>query len=62
MILVNKLASDFCLKEAHMNYLDILQDSIDYIEDNLKSEISAEELSKKQDFQYFITITYFKRG
>ncbi|ERK31330.1 aminoglycoside phosphotransferase [Clostridium intestinale URNW] len=62
MILVNKLASEFCLKEAHMNYLDILQDSIDYIEDNLKSEISAEELSKKAGFSIFHYYHLFQKG
>ena len=62
MILVNKLASDFCLKEAHMNYLDILQHSIDYIEDNLKSDISAEELSKRAGFSIFHYYHLFQKG
>lgn len=45
-----------------MNYLDILQDSIDYIEDNLKSEISAEELSKKAGFSIFHYYHLFQKG
>ena len=36
-----------------MNYLDITQDSIDYIEENLKSELSACELAEKAGFSLF---------
>lgn len=36
-----------------MNYLDIIQSSIDYIEENIKAEISAEELAKKSGFSLF---------
>lgn len=45
-----------------MNYLDILQDSIDYIEDNLKSDITAEELSKKAGFSIFHYYHLFQKG
>lgn len=36
-----------------MNYLNIMQDSIDYIENNLKSELSAHELASKAGFSRF---------
>lgn len=36
-----------------MNYLDIMQNSIDYIENNLKSELSANELAKTAGFSLF---------
>jgi Ser/Thr protein kinase RdoA (MazF antagonist)/AraC-like DNA-binding protein len=36
-----------------MNYLDIIQDSIDYIEKNLKSELSASELAENAGFSLF---------
>lgn len=36
-----------------MNYLDIMQNSIDYIEENLKSELTADELSKNAGFSLF---------
>jgi len=36
-----------------MNYLDMMQSSIDYIEVNLKSELSALELAKNQGFSLF---------
>ena len=34
-------------------YREIIQDSIDYIEDNLKTELSAQELSDKAGFSLF---------
>ena len=34
-------------------YVRIIQDSIDYIEDNIKCDISASELSKKAGFSVF---------
>lgn len=36
-----------------MRYLDIIQGSLDYIEDNLKTDISAEELSCGANFSLF---------
>lgn len=45
-----------------MNYLDILQDSIDYVEDNLKSDITAEELSKRAGFSIFHYYHLFQKG
>jgi AraC-like DNA-binding protein/Ser/Thr protein kinase RdoA (MazF antagonist) len=36
-----------------MNYLDIIQNSIDYIEKNLKSELSASELAENAGFSLF---------
>lgn len=36
-----------------MNYLDIMQNSIDYIEKNLKSELSAYELAENAGFSLF---------
>jgi AraC-like DNA-binding protein/Ser/Thr protein kinase RdoA (MazF antagonist) len=36
-----------------MNYLDMMQSSIDYIEKNLKSELSAYELAEKAGFSLF---------
>ena len=34
-------------------YKEVIQDSIDYIEDNLKCEISAQELSERAGFSVF---------
>lgn len=48
------------MKEGVWMYLTIIQKSIDYIEDNLKTDITAKELSEMQDFQYFIIIGCFK--
>lgn len=36
-----------------MDYLDIMQNSIDYIEENLKSELSAYQLAKNAGFSLF---------
>lgn len=36
-----------------MNYLDIIQSSIDYIEENLKTEITAQELANRANFSLF---------
>lgn len=36
-----------------MRYLDLIQESIDYIEDNLKTDIAVEELSRKAGFSLF---------
>lgn len=36
-----------------MNYLDMMQNSIDYIEKNLKSELSAYELAENEGFSLF---------
>ena len=36
-----------------MNYLDMVQNSIDYIEKNLKSELSAYELAENEGFSLF---------
>lgn len=34
-------------------YRDVIQDSLDYIEDNIKCEISARELSERAGFSLF---------
>ena len=34
-------------------YKEVIQDSIDYIEDNIKCEISAQELSERAGFSVF---------
>ena len=36
-------------------YKEIIQDSIDYIEENIKCDISASELSEKAGFSLFQT-------
>ena len=36
-----------------MRNLDIIQNSIDYIEENLKTEIAAQELADKANFSLF---------
>ncbi len=36
-----------------MNNLDMIQNSIDYIEDNLKTEITAQELAERANFSLF---------
>lgn len=41
------------VKESTMRYIDIIQSSIDYIEDNLKTEITAEELSANAGFSVY---------
>ncbi|WP_455796520.1 hypothetical protein [Clostridium butyricum] len=43
-----------------MENIDIIQKSIDYIEENLKNELNAEVLAKEQLFLYFIIIVFFK--
>ena len=45
-----------------MNYLDIMQDSIDYIEENLKSELYASELAEKAGFSLFHYYRIFQRA
>lgn len=40
-----------------MDYRDTIQESLDYIEDNLDTEITAEELSSRAGFSLF----YFYR-
>lgn len=45
-------------KEIHaVDYRDTIQESLDYIEDNLNTEIMAEELSSRAGFSLF----YFYR-
>lgn len=36
-----------------MQYLDIIQDSLDYIEDNLKADIKTEDLSRRAGFSLY---------
>ena len=36
-----------------MRYLDVIQESLDYIEDNLKTEITAEELARRAGFSLY---------
>lgn len=38
---------------VEMGNLDTIQDSIDYIENNLKAEISAQELADQANFSMF---------
>jgi len=40
-------------QEAVMDYRNIIQKSLDYIEENLKTEITAEELAKQAGFSLF---------
>lgn len=41
-------------KEIHaVDYRDTIQESLDYIEDNLDTEITAEELSSRAGFSLF---------
>lgn len=41
-------------------YREIIQDSIDYIEENIKCDISAAELSEKPDFHCSTIIDCFR--
>jgi len=45
-----------------MQYLSIIQESLDYIEENLKASISAEELSRKAGFSLFHYYRLFQRA
>lgn len=44
-----------------MRYIDIIQSSIDYIEDNLKAEISADELSANAGFSLYHYYRIFQK-
>lgn len=49
-------------KEIHaVDYRDTIQESLDYIEDNLDTEITAEELSSVPDFPCSIFTGCFRR-
>ena len=43
-----------------MRNLDIIQNSIDYIEENLKTEIAAQELADKANFSLFYYYRLFQ--
>lgn len=45
------------MKGEHMQYIEVVQSGLDYIEDNLKSDITAEELS---DFAGFSLFHYYR--
>jgi AraC-type DNA-binding domain-containing proteins len=52
MVLANNLQV-LLLKENSMDYKNIMQKNIDYIEENLKSEVSAKELAQMAGFSLF---------
>lgn len=53
MILTKELASIILWRDGIMDYLDIIQNGIDYIEENLKSELSPYELAELAGFSLF---------
>lgn len=56
MDLPNAMVSYACdrhKKEDDMQYLDIIQSSLDYIEENLSTELTAQELGQKAGFSLF---------